>query len=160
MKRMICLMMVLLMMTFCLTGCGKKEQKECEIVLDEFEYACIELDADAILRCLNPKISDPIRIGLAFVTNFTSMDTEDMVDEIAGALVGSLDEMQLDATDLFQSMELETIDFANEGGYGALLCKATFETMGVEMEKHVIFDMVRIEEQWYIDGFEFVDYVE
>ena len=160
MKRRICLMMVIVMMTFCVTGCGKKEQKECEIVLDEFEYACNELDVDAILRCLNPRISDPIRIGLAFVSNWTSMDTEDMVDEIAASLVESADETQMNAMELFQSIELETIDYASEDGYGAVLCKATFETMGVEMEKYVIFDMVRIEEQWYIDSFEFVDYVE
>lgn len=160
MKRIFCLMMVLVMMTFCVTGCGKKEQKECEIVLDEFEYACNELDADAILRCINPKISDPIKIGLAFVTNWTSMDTEDMVDEIAAALVGSLDEMQLDATEMFQSMELETVDFESEDGYGALLSKVTFETMGVEVEKYVVFDMIHVDDQWYIDGFSFVDYVE
>lgn len=160
MKRIIGLMLIVVMITACLTGCGKKEQEECEIVLDEFEYACNELDLDAILRCINPEVSDPIRIGLAFVTNWTYMDTEDMVDKVATALTGTLDEINLDTTELFQSMELETKEFAAENGRAAVLSEITFETMGVEMEKYVIFDLIQLDEKWYIDGFEFVDYTE
>lgn len=155
-KRFICLIVVLMLMLQ-FTACGGGAKKECQNVLDEFEYACNELDVDAMLRCINPELSDPIRLGLALFTHITEKDVEDMVDEIGAVLISSMDDMNVDAEELFQSMELETTKLKVKGKNAVAYVNINFETLGVEMEKYGEFNLRKIEDAWYIESFTFTE---
>lgn len=151
-RRFICLV-VLLVMAVQLTACGGKE--ECRNVLDEFEYACNELDVDAMLRCINPEIADPIRLGLALFVNVTDTDIEDIVDQVAEILISSMDEVNIDASEMFHSMELETTKIKVKGKNASVYVNISFETMGMEMEKYGVFQMIQVNDTWYIESFSF-----
>lgn len=150
-----CLIMVL-MLILQLAACGN-EKDECRNVLDEFEYACNELDADAMLRCINPKIADPIRLGLSLLTHMTDKDIDDYVDEIAESLIETMDEVNIDATELFHSMKLEVTKVKAKGKKALAYVNITFETMGVEMEKYGVFQMIQVDDIWYIESFSFTE---
>ena len=64
---------------FGLTGCTSKSD-QIKDTLSEFEYACRNLDVNAMLKCIDPDVSDPIRFGLAVFSTFTDADYEDLVD--------------------------------------------------------------------------------
>lgn len=155
-KRFICLIVVLLL-TFQFTACGGSAKKECQNVLDEFEYACNELDVDAMLRCINPEIADPLRIGLALYTHVTDQDIEDTVDDIGAALISSMSEVNIDAEELFQSMKLETEKIKSKGKNAVAYVKIQFETLGIEVEKYGEFDLRKVEDNWYIESFAFTE---
>lgn len=154
-KKFMCLIMVL-MLILQLTACGS-EKEECQNVLDEFEYACNELDVDAMLRCINPQIADPIRLGLSLFTHLTDKDVEDYVDEIAESLIDTMDEVNIDATELFHSMELEVTKVKAKGKKASAYVNITFETMGIGMEKYGVFQMIQVDDIWYIESFSFTE---
>lgn len=155
-KRFLCLIAVL-MLTLQFTACGGSAKNECQNVLDEFEYACNELDVDAMLRCINPEIADPIRIGLALYTHITDQDTEDIVDDIGSVLISSIGEMNIDAEELFQSMELEIKKLEVKGKNAVAYVDINFETLGIEVEKYGEFDLKKVEDTWYIESFAFTE---
>ena len=150
------ILLLLLATLLLLSACGGKKQA-CQNVLDEFEYACNELDVDAMLRCVNPRIADPIRLGLALFTNLTDTEVEDLVDQIASALIDSTDETDVNAEDLFQSMKMETTKIKVKGRNAAAYVNIQFQTLGVDMEKYGKFDLVKVNDTWYIDCFTWLD---
>ena len=83
-----------------LAGCGNKGKADCENVVNEFEYACNELDIDAILRCLHPDVADPIRAVLSLANMVSGEETEDVVDMIASELGGELEKENVDVSGL------------------------------------------------------------
>lgn len=155
MKRKVIHVMLCLLMAIQLAGCGKKGQEECENVLNEFEYACNELDVDAMLRCLHPDVADPVRTLLSLTNMISGEETEDIVDMIASGLGGMMEEGNLDSEEMFNSLDIEITDYEENGSNADVYADISFELAGEPMKRYGVFHMQQIDEQWYISSFDF-----
>ena len=152
-RKAICIVtFVLLAVQF--TGCGK-EKSECENVINEFEYACNELDVDAMLRCLHPDVADPIRAVLSLANMVSGEETEDIVDMISSELGGQLESGNIDSDEMFNSLDIEVTDYKEDGGSADVYADISFEIAGKKKKKYGVFYMEQVDEQWYISSFDF-----
>lgn len=138
-----------------LTGCGNKNKEECNNIINEFEYACNELDVDAMLRCLHPDVADPIKAILSVTNMISGEETEDIVDMIASGLGEQFEENGLDSEEMFNSLDIEITDFEENEGAADVYADISFNLAGEPMERYGVFHMTQVNKQWYISSFEF-----
>ena len=155
MKRKVICGMLCVISAMQLAGCGNKGKADCENVVNEFEYACNELDIDAILRCLHPDLADPIRAVLSLANMVSGEETEDVVDMITSELGGELEKENVDSEEMFNSLEIDTTDYEEHGRTADVYADISFELAGEPMERFGVFHMEQVNEQWYISSFEF-----
>lgn len=139
---------VLAVMIFSLGGCGKAD-KEIENLMTEFEYACNTLDFDAVLNCINPKISDKIKLAAGLVGMFTETDTDEMFERLADYL--SADE--IGGTDFFSSIKIQVEEIDAEEDTAVVSAILTYELNGEQVERRATFDCIYYIEKWYISSF-------
>ena len=135
-------------MIFSLTGCSGSN-KEIENLMTEFEYACNTLDFDAVLNCINPKVSDKIKIAAGFVGMFTDTDTDEMFDSLADYLSSD----DVGGTDFFSSIKIEVKDISVEDEAATVSTILTYELNGEEVVRESTFKCIYYTEKWYISSF-------
>ena len=133
-------------MIFSLTGCSGSN-KEIENLMTEFEYACNTLDFDAVLNCINPKVSDKIKIAAGFVGMFT--DTDEMFESLADYLSSD----DIGGTDFFSSIKIDVKDISVEDESATVAATLTYELNGEEVVRESTFNCIYYTEKWYISSF-------
>lgn len=131
---------------FSLTGCSGSN-KEIKNLMTEFEYACNTLDFDAVLNCINPKLSDKIKIAAGFVGMFT--DTDEMFESLADYLSSD----NIGGTDFFSSIKIEVEDITVEDEAATVSAMLTYELNGEEVVREATFNCIYYTEKWYISSF-------
>lgn len=135
-------------MIFSLTGCSGSN-KAIENLMTEFEYACNTLDFDAVLNCINPKVSDKIKIAAGFVGMFTDTDTDEMFESLADYLSSD----DIGGTDFFSSIKIEVKDITVEDETATVAAILTYEFNGEELVRESTFNCIYYTEKWYISSF-------
>ena len=135
-------------MIFSLTGCSGSN-KEIENLMTEFEYACNTLDFDAVLNCINPKVSDKIKLAAGFVGMFTDTDTDEMFESLADYLSSD----DVGGTDFFSSIKIEVKDISIEDETAVVSAILTYELNGEEVVRESTFNCIYYTEKWYISSF-------
>ncbi len=141
-------MVLVLSMLLSLTGCGGSS-KEIENLMTEFEYACNTLDFDAVLNCINPKVSDKIKIAAGLIGMFTEKDTDDMFESLAEALSSD----DIGGTDFFSSIKIKVEDIKVEDETATVSTTLTYDFNGEEIVREATFNCVYYTEKWYISSF-------
>lgn len=135
-------------MIFSLTGCSSSN-KGIENLMTEFEYACNTLDFDAVLNCINPKVSDKIKIATGFVGMFTDTDTDEMFESLSDYLSSD----DIGGTDFFSSIKIEVKDISVEDEAATVAAILTYELNGEEVVRESTFNCIYYTEKWYISSF-------
>lgn len=135
-------------MMFLLTGCSGSN-KEIENLMTEFEYACNTLDFDAVLNCINPKISDKIKIAAGFVGMFTDTDTDEMFESLADYLSSD----DVGGIDFFYSIKIEVKDISIKNKAAVVSTILTYEFDEEKIVREATFNCIYYTEKWYIYSF-------
>lgn len=138
---------LLVSMLISLPACGNSSKKEIENLMTEFEYACNTLDFNAVLNCINPKVSDSIKIGVGIVGMFT--DTDDLFEKLADTLSSD----DLGGTDFFSSIKVTVNGITVDGEAATVAALLKYEVAGNQMEREATFECIYYAEKWYISSF-------
>lgn len=134
-----------------LCGCGSNK-KEIAEVTSNFETACNKLDIDAMLECINPAISDKIKLATGIASMFTDKKPKEMTDKLVNLLTG---DSSINADDFFSSINLSTdkLKIKNKTAVADTIVK--YSIAGEKFEKKAVFEYIKVEDKWYISKFSF-----
>lgn len=133
---------------FSLASCTSAN-KEIENLMIEFEDACNTLDFNAVLDCINPKVSDKIKLTAGFVGMFTDTDTNEMFESLADYLSSD----DIGGTDFFSSIKIEVEDITVEEETATVSAILTYLIDGEEVVRESTFNCIYYAEKWYISTF-------
>lgn len=136
-------------MLFSLTGCNGSS-KEINNLMTEFEYACNTLDFEAALNCINPKVSDKIKLAAGFVGMFTDTDTDEMFEKLAEYLS---DDDDVGGTDFFSSIKIKVEDISVDDETATVSTTLTYKLNGNEVVRESTFKCIYYTEKWFISSF-------
>lgn len=145
------IVIVMLIATMVLSLCGcSNDKSEIENLMTEFEYSCNELDIDAMLNCIDPAISDKIKLATGIASMFTDKDSDELTEELVGVLTG---DDSLNADDFFSSIKVETTDIKTKKETGTANAIVEYSIAGETFKKEAIFNYVYNMDKWYISSF-------
>lgn len=145
--------LLIVIMVFCMMGCSS-DKSQIKDTLSEFENSCRNLDVDGMLDCIDPDVSDPIRLGMAVLSNITGTDYESII----ACIFSNISESGLG--DDFNPQEfLSTIGVSDaklkiNNNTATVTCELSFEVAGEKFERDAAIDMVKKDDKWYIAGFD------
>ncbi|MGN0114791.1 MAG: hypothetical protein ACI396_05650 [Acutalibacteraceae bacterium] len=149
-KSIICVIAVIvsIAMVLSLSGCGGPE-KDIKNLLTEFENACNTLDFDAVLDCIDPKVSDKVKLAVGVVGMFTDSDTDELFDSLADYL--SKDD--IGGKDFFSSIKIKVEKISVEDDAATVSTTLTYSVNGEETVREASFYCIYYTEKWYISYF-------
>lgn len=145
--------MLIVTMAFGMTGCASKTS-QIKDTLSEFEYACCNLDVNAMLKCIDPDVSDPIRLSLALVSTFTDTDYEDLVDGLFDNIGASEFGSSFDAEDFLSTISVSDAKVKTKKNRATVTCKINFELAGEQFKRDATIEMIEKDDKWYIYSFD------
>ncbi len=119
-------------MLLALTACASKEEREVKKTLSNFESACQELDAEALLDCIDPTVADVLRTG-GDLLSLIGIDSSAAITSAASTIFGS---DSADSTYL-SSLHLKALEIDIDGSEAVALCSLTYELNGEEQQQDV-----------------------
>lgn len=156
MKRIVLYLTMLFLivtMTLGMTGCNSKAS-QIKDTLSEFEYACRNLDVDAMLDCIDPDVSDPIRLGIALFGTVADMDYEEVVEGLFGNIGRGEFDSSYEAEDFLDTITVSDVKVKAQKDTAVVTCKISFELAGEAFNRDTTIDMVRKNDKWYIADFD------
>ena len=145
----LCLVMILLVGS--LTGCNGSK-KDVENLMTEFQYSCNTLDIDAMLNCIDPSVSDPIKLGLGLYGMFAQKDKDQILDEIASALSGNSD---MNGNDFFSSIKIDVQKVDVKGKDAQVETVLQYKLLGENFKRDASFSCIQNAGKSYISSFNF-----
>lgn len=136
-----------------LTAC-KTNASQIRDTLSEFESACHSLDLRGMLRCIDPDISEPIRLGLGAVGALTGQDTNDLLDMAVKSVFGA----NYDPEEFLSRITVTDPKLKIKKKNATVDCKIGVELGGDTFQKGAVIRMRKVEDQWYISGIELKDH--
>lgn len=150
---------LLIAIAFGTVGCTSKAS-QIKDTLSEFEYACRNLDVDAMLKCIDPDVSDPIRLGMAVFSTITGTDYEDIVDVLFANISEGEFGTSFDAKDFLSTISVSDVKVKTKKNTATVTCKISFELAGEQFERDAAIDMGKRDDKWYITYFEILSAIE
>lgn len=144
---------LIVIMTMGITGCASKASK-IKDTLSEFEYAARNLDVNAMLKCIDPDISDPIRFGLAVFSTITDADYEDLVDGLFDNLGVSEFGSSFNAEEFLSTISVSDAKLKIKKHTAVVTCKINFELAGQKFSRDASIEMIEKNDKWYIHSFD------
>lgn len=132
-----------------LTGCKAGDNKDIKKLISKFESSCNELDFDAVLDCINPKISDKINLALGLVEMFSDTDKDELFEKLADFL--SDDDIK--DTEFFSSVKIDVKEIDIQGKEATVSTVITYNINGDETTRESTFYCSYYIEEWYITAF-------
>lgn len=130
---------------------GGGEKKAIQNTLEEFEYACHNMDLNAILNCIDPDVAQPIKLLIAIGSMATDTDYEEMLDMLVDQVFGE----GLNPQEFLPKLELAVEDLKVKKDVAAAFAKINFELSGQQFTEPVYFYMIKVDDKWYISSVEF-----
>lgn len=149
MNRFAALILAAVLLVSCLSGCSGNATK-IRNTLEEFEYACRNLDTDAILGCIDPDVADPIRMVLALYSQATNQDYEDITDTALEDVVYGVFGTDFDPDDFLSTLSVTDAKLKVEDDLAVVECVVNFEIAGEKFARDSAIYLVEIRDKWYI----------
>lgn len=144
-----------------LSGCGMSRKTECRELIEEFTRSCNEKDLKAMLNCINPTVSDPIKALLTLGNIVSGQEVDQYIVEVMDSIIGDLegsDETEEGLDDqLISTIQIEPEKYHVKSEKGTIYCKAVFLINGMDMEKYVNIEVIKKHDTWYIAGITLAD---
>ena len=128
---------------------------ECKSLINKFEKSCNEVDIQAILDCIDPKISDTIKAIVAIggmVTDNVDEYLGDILEQFGSSISEITGGSGGSAKDIVASMKLTPKKYMLDKKDGSVKCKAEFEVNGMKTTKMLKISVVKKNDEWYISG--------
>lgn len=158
MQRIIAVLLVALVLVLSMSGCGKSSK--IKDTIREFEYACQNLDLDAILDTIDPYVADPIRLALALYSGVAGEDYEDMLEDVVDSLIGAAFGDRYDPKEFLDTIRITDIKVKTKGSTATVTCELNFEIAGEQFRRDATIYMVEEDDAWYISGIDPITDVE
>lgn len=148
-KKWMAFVIVIVLIASSLCGCSS-DKSEIESLMTEFEHSCNELNIDSMLECLDPAISDKIKLATGIASMFTDKNYDEFTEELVSMLT---DEDSLNANEFFSSIKITTekIKTDKESGIGEAIVE--YNIAGEDFKKEATFEYVYTMDKWYISSF-------
>lgn len=156
MKKMKSILLVLVISFASVMLCGCGDKGDIKGLMKEFESACNDLDIDAMLDCLNPKIADTVNTTLGLVGMFTDTDTDTMLDSISKALLGGTEEGE-NGSEFFSTIQIDVEEIDAGKNSATVDVEISYEVNGETIDKPAEFtcNYSDEDEKWYISNVSF-----
>ena len=141
MKKII-MILVTGMMVLSLTACGK--DNEVKEVVNRLESAINKMDVNEVLDCVNPEVANPIKLLVGTFGQGEEM-LLDLVQQVFGATI-QFDEVNT------EKVKLEPKEVHVNGNSATVECELEFEWGESVIKEIIVFNMIKVEDEWYIDG--------
>ncbi|KIR01531.1 hypothetical protein P261_00345 [Lachnospiraceae bacterium TWA4] len=148
------IIVLLIILSICLTGCFGKNTEEVNNSINEFEYACQNMDVRAILDSIDPDISDPIRLAFALYSGATGQDYEDFIDGIVDTIVGQVFGTTVQPRSFLSSLEISDTKCSVKKSSASVGCHINFEIAGEKFKREAIINLIKQDDKWYIVNFD------
>lgn len=148
--RRILVIATVVIMSLGIVGCGS-DKSEIKDTLTAFETACKSMDINGILKCIDPKVSDPIRLGMAIFSSFSDTDYDEFVETVMDAIIdsGELDS-RIDPYTFLNTLSFTEVKMKPEKNIATGTCKINFEVNGEKFSRDAEIEMIKKDEKWYI----------
>ncbi|MGL4607602.1 MAG: hypothetical protein ACRCU3_09085 [Eubacteriaceae bacterium] len=148
-KGKLCLLIVLLL-SILLTGCGEKDKIACETTIKKFEKSWEKRDVNGVLDCIDPKISGIVQIGTMILGDSSGIAADQVFKNITSYLNINFGEDSLQA---IKELNFKIDKVIINGTSASAKGKANFKSYDIEVTKEVSFSLIKVSDQWYINGF-------
>ena len=145
MKKLLCIFMAVLLLC---TGCVGKESA-IKKVTAQFESACNKLDLNEMLDCINPDISEKVKLATGLVGMFADKDREELLDGLAALLIG---EGQTNTSEFFESVKIKLLETDVQETTATANAEITYTISGEEYTNKAMFDYIYTDDKWYISS--------
>ena len=162
MRRTLSLLLVFALLALCFSGCSlfKKHteqsdpkveeltpQQNVELLVDRCTDACHDMDVEAILDCVNPKLADPMRSMLK-VAEVSGKSDEELL-ELVGTYMGA---EATNYSEFCETLTTELGDVTVRGEKASAAVTYTFEQDGQRFQGEADVSFIRVDGQWYISA--------
>ena len=162
MKRTLSIILSFALLALCLSGCSlfKKHteapapqveemtpQQHVEQLVSDCTAACHDMDIEAILDCVNPKLADPMRSMLK-VAGLSGKSDEELL-ELVGTYMGA---EATNYSEFCETLTTETGDVEVHGEKANTTLKYTFAQNGQSYQGEAEVSFTRVDGQWYISA--------
>ena len=146
--RTVALLLVTVLLLGLLSGCASSGVRK---VISKFEKACQELDADTMLDCLNPTITNP----LGDVLDFFGVDSLNSALSGVVKVLGVIDFKDDAPEDVLKTLKIKCKDFDFNDAKDACTVTAqlSYTVDGEKVEKTVLIKCEQVDDAWYIMSF-------
>lgn len=161
-KRILCLIFVLSILC---SGCST-QQSSCKRLFRSLESACNECDIEGMIDCLSPSYAKPLKTAYSVGTSvigtvekglslvFDLISSYAGFDDLSSENSGDTEQQKDTFTEaVMKSVQISPTDYDLDKESGTVTCKIYYTVSGTEKETVLYFDVVKIEEEWYINGF-------
>lgn len=137
--------------TISLWACGN-QKNEVKSTIENFEKACNKADIDEMLEYLDPAISEKVKLATGFASMFTTMDSEQLLDALAGLLI---EDNALNTSEFFSSIKITVEDVAVSEDSATAIVKVAYRIAEEDYQKDATINCVYTSEKWYISDVDF-----
>lgn len=146
-------MLILISLVIGLSSCGAKKKEDLTNLITEFEYSCNTLDVDAILDCIDPRVSDNIKLLMGVYGMFSDKDIDEVIDELSESLIG---DSSISGNDFFSSVKIDVQDIVVEDNEALVTTYVEYVIAGETFNRVAEFYCVYYMDKWYVSDFELV----
>lgn len=145
-SKLLALFLALTVFLMPLSACGRN--REAEELIKRFESACQELNADEILNCFNPRVTNPIKSVLGIL----GVDSLNQIVSGLADIWGVIDFTSSTPREILKTLTIKTEKFVNSENGGKCDVNAVFRyTDGNKtVVETVVINCVKGSEGWYI----------
>ena len=147
MKRTLALLLAVLMLVTMLSSCASGD---IETLFADYQNACNSLDLNAMMDCVTPKITNPLKTAAGIVGKFTANDTDAMFDKI-GSLI--MNETKVSKKEYFQTLKFEIQKITVEDDLATVDVILTYQGNGADYTEEVTYECEFYADKWYLKGF-------
>jgi hypothetical protein len=159
MKRALSVLLAIALLALCLSGCSlfkkhsdpasgleeRTPRENVEALIGDCTEACHDMDLDAILDCVNPKLADPMRSMLK-VAGVSGKSDEELL-ELVGTYMGA---EAANYSEFCETLSTEIGDVQIHGEKADATVKYTFEQNGQTYAGEAAVNCTRVDGKWYI----------
>ncbi|MBQ3055421.1 MAG: hypothetical protein IJC88_04880 [Oscillospiraceae bacterium] len=149
MKRTVAFLCAVVMLVTMFAGCTTKKG-EIETLFTNYQAACNALDLNAMMACVTPTVTNPLKTAAGIVGKLTANDTDAMFDKI-GALI--MNETKVSRKEYFQTLSFKVGTITIEEDVATVEVIRTYTGNGAEYTEEDTYECVFYADQWYLKHF-------
>ena len=152
MKRIISFVLIITMLSVTLTACGgavSGDERDCKKLITDFENALNDADADAILNCINPDISTPLKTALKAINTGKEKVISIIFDFLDITVTSEEGE---EVKDDVKNVEITPKEYNIEDTSGTVLCDMQIKAGKTTIDREITFKVIKKDDAWYIAG--------
>lgn len=145
-----CVLILCVLLT--MTACDSSKM-EIRSLMSDFQKSCNDLDGEAMLDCINPKVADTIDAAMKIIGVFTSKSSDELFTTIADVLLGN---SLLGTKDFFSTLDIkvESVNVSESGSDANGTATVTYvNSSGEKQTKSATFKCIKSDDRWYISNF-------